>query len=156
MRNVALDATVLVSAFLTPGGVSDEFLHRGREGAFVVFLTEDILAEVVHTLAYPHIRRRYPYTDADVRIFCESLREAAPLVPISADIPAVVRDPNDDMVLATAHTAHVTYLITHDLDLLSLQSYEGITILTPEAFMAILREQEARRREGNIEAAEQP
>ena len=140
MRNAALDATVLVSAFLTPGGVSDELLRHGREGAFVVFLSEDILAEVVHTLAYPRIRRRYPYTDEDVRVFCEGLREAAALVPTSSDIPAVVRDPNDDMVLATARAADATYLITRDLDLLTLQTYEGIAILTPEAFMAILRE----------------
>jgi predicted nucleic acid-binding protein len=44
------------------------------------------------------------------------------------------------MVLATASAAHAAYLITRDLDLLSLQTYEGITIVTPEAFMAILRE----------------
>ena len=41
---------------------------------------------------------------------------------------------------ATARAADATYLITRDLDLLTLQTYEGITILTPEAFMAILRE----------------
>ena len=140
MPNAAFDATVLVSAFLTPGGVSDELLRHARAGAFVVFLSEAILAEVVHTLAYPRIRRRYPYTDEDVRVFCDSLRDAASLVLAPADIPAIVRDPNDDMVLATAHAAQATYLITRDLDLLSLQTYEGITILTPEAFMAILRE----------------
>ena len=140
MPSAALDATVLVSAFLTPGGVSDELLRQAREGAFVVFVSEDILAEVVHTLGYPRIRKRYPYTDEDVRVFCAGLREAASVVPIPAGIPTVVRDPNDDMVLATARAAAATYLITRDLDLLSLQSYEGITILTPEAFMAILRE----------------
>ena len=140
MPSAALDATVLVSAFLTPGGVSDELLRQAREGAFVVVLSEDILAEVVHTLGYPRIRRRYSYTDEDVRVFCAGLREAASLVPIPAKIPAVVRDPNDDTVLATAHAADATYLITRDLDLVSLQSYEGITIITPEAFMAILRE----------------
>jgi len=140
MLSAALDATVLVSAFLTPGGVSDEILRHAREGAFVAFVSEDILAEVVHTLAYPRIRRRYPYTDEDVRVFCDGLREAASLVPTSSDIPSVVRDPNDDMVLATARAADTTYLITRDLDLLTLQTYEGITILTPEAFMAILRE----------------
>ena len=140
MPSAALDATVLVSAFLTPGGVSDELLRHAREGAFDVFISEGIFAEVVHTLAYPRIRRRYPYTDEDVRIFCEGLRAAASLVPTPADVPAVVRDPNDDMVLATARAAHVTYLITRDLDLLSLQTYEGITIITPEAFMALLRE----------------
>jgi putative PIN family toxin of toxin-antitoxin system len=140
MPSAALDATVLVSAFLTPGGVSDELLRHARAGAFVVVVSEDILAEVVHTLAYPRIRRRYPYTDEDVRVFCEGLRDAASLVPPPADIPAVVRDPNDDMVLATAQAAHAPYLITRDLDLLSLQTYEGITILTPEAFMTLLRE----------------
>ena len=94
----------------------------------------------MHTLAYPRIRRRYPYTDENVDVFCDGLREAASLVPPPSDIPAVVRDPNDDMVLATARAADATYLITRDLDLLSLQSYEGITIITPEAFMAVLRE----------------
>jgi len=140
MLSAALDATVLVSAFLTPGGVSDEILRHAREGAFVVVVSEDIVAEVVHTLAYPRIRRRYPYTDEDVHGFCDGLRAAASLVPPPSDIPAVVRDPNDDMVLATARAADVAYLITRDLDLLTLQSYEGITIVTPEAFMALLRE----------------
>jgi predicted nucleic acid-binding protein len=44
------------------------------------------------------------------------------------------------MVLATTCVAHAAYLITRDLDLLSFQPYEGITIITPEAFMALLWE----------------
>lgn len=144
MPNAVLDATVLVSAFLKRGGVSDEILRHAREGAFVVFLSEDILTEVAHTLSYPRIRRRYPYTDADILEFCENLREAASLVTNLPDTTAVVRDPNDDIVIATACAAHAAYLITRDLDLLTLQTYEDITIITPEAFMAILRERETR------------
>jgi len=89
MLNAALDATVLVSAFLTRGGVSDELLRHARAGAFIVFLSEDILAEVVHTLAYPRIRRRYPYIDEDVRVFCDGLREAASLVSTPSDLPSL-------------------------------------------------------------------
>jgi len=33
----------------------------------------------------------------------------------------------------------VQYLVTRDKDLLVLQQYEGITIITPEAFLALLR-----------------
>ena len=55
-------------------------------------------------------------------------------------LTGIVRDPNDDMILATARAADAAYLISRDLDLLSLQSYEGITIITREAFMALLRE----------------
>ena len=133
-----IDSTVLVSAFLTEGGVSAELLRYAREGVFLVFLSDDILTETEHTLAYPRIRERYIYTDDDVADFLNRLRIAANLVD---EIPhlTVVRDPNDDMVIATAVRAQTAYIVTRDKDLLSLQQYEGITILTPEAFMALVR-----------------
>ena len=59
------------------------------------------------------------------------------------DLPqaaVVIRDPNYDMVVATAYRAKAAYIVTRDKDLLSLQRYEDITIITPEAFMALLRE----------------
>jgi predicted nucleic acid-binding protein len=52
----------------------------------------------------------------------------------------VIRDPNDDMVIATALKANAASIVTRDDDLLSLQRYEDIAIFTPEAFMAMLRE----------------
>ena len=133
-----IDSTVLVSAFLTEGGVSAELLRYAREGVFLVFLSDDILTETEHTLAYPRIRERYIYTDDDVADFLNRLQIAANLVD---EIPhlTVVRDPNDDMVIATAVRAQTAYIVTRDKDLLSLQQYEGITILTPEAFMALVR-----------------
>jgi putative PIN family toxin of toxin-antitoxin system len=134
-----IDSTVLVSSFLTEGGVSAELLRYAREGVFLVFLSEDILTETEHTLAYPRIRERYDYTDDDVADFLNRLRVAVTLVD---ELPhlAVVRDPNDDMVIATAVHAQAAYIVTRDNDLLSLRQYEDITIISPEAFMAILRE----------------
>jgi hypothetical protein len=52
----------------------------------------------------------------------------------------VVRDPNDDMILAAAIVAKAKYLVTRNNDLLSLGKHKRITILTPEAFLAVLRE----------------
>ena len=68
-----IDSTVLVSAFLTEGGVSAELLRYAREGVFLVFLSADILTETQHTLAYPRIRERYPYTDEEQNL--QSLRQ---------------------------------------------------------------------------------
>src|SRR5919202_833716 len=115
-----IDSTVLVSAFLTEGGVSAELLRFAREGVFLVFLSEDILTETEHTLSYERIRERYNYTDTDVADFLNRLRLAANLVD---DLPhlTVVRDPNDDMVIATAQRAQANYIVTRDNDLLSLQ-----------------------------------
>lgn len=139
--NAVIDATVLVSAFLTSGGVSATLLRHARAGVFVVSLSEEVLTETVHTLAYPRIRTRYEYTDEDVADFFDRLRVAARLV---TDVPAltgIVRDPNDDIVIATAVHAQATHIVTRDDDLLALQQYQSITITTPEAFMALLRAQ---------------
>jgi putative PIN family toxin of toxin-antitoxin system len=135
-----IDSTVLVSAFLTKGGVSAELLRYAREGVFVVFLSEEILIETEHTLSYPRIRARYTYTDEDVIDFVDRLRLAAEIVTDLPELTGIVRDPNDDMVIATARRAQAAYIVTRDKDLLSLEMYEDITILTPEAFIAILRE----------------
>ena len=42
--------------------------------------------------------------------------------------------------------AIVAYIVTRDKDLLSLQHYEDITMITPEAFIGIVREQEASKK----------
>jgi putative PIN family toxin of toxin-antitoxin system len=135
-----IDSTVLVSAFLTEGGVSAELLRYAREGVFLVSLSEDILTETEHTLAYPRIRERYDYTEADVADFLNRLRVAATLVTELPQVTVVARDPNDDMVIATAIRAQAAYVVTRDNDLLSLQQHEDITIISPEAFIAIMRE----------------
>jgi putative PIN family toxin of toxin-antitoxin system len=146
---------VLVSAFLRKEGVSAMLLRHAAGGALALSLSQAIVTETATVLLErEHIRRRYPYSDEDVAVFCQTLQGSFPVLTELPLRSGIVRDPNDDMVLATASAARATYLITRDLDLLSLQTYEGITILTPEAFMAILREQEARRRKGNAETGE--
>ena len=139
MLTAVIDSTVLVSAFLTEGGVSAALLRFAREGVFLVFLCEDILTETEHTLAYSRIRERYDYAEADVTDFLNRLRIATNLVDALPHV-TVVRDPNDDMVVATAVQAQAAYIVSRDNDLLSLQQYEDITIIAPEAFIAIVRE----------------
>jgi uncharacterized protein len=135
-----IDSTVLVSAFLTKGGVSAELLRYARERVFVVFFSEEILTETEHTLSYSRIRSHYTYTDEDVTDFLDRLRLAAQIISDLPELTGIVRDPNDDMVIATAERAQAAYIVTRDKDLLSLEMYEDITILTPEAFIAIVRE----------------
>jgi predicted nucleic acid-binding protein len=72
--------------------------------------------------------------------FIEGLRDFAHLVTDLPQVTVVIRDPNDDMVIATAQRAQAAYIVTRDKDLLSLQHYEGIIMITPEAFIAIVRE----------------
>lgn len=61
---------------------------------------------------------------------------------INTDLPkihGVVRDPNDDVVVACAVKAMADYLVTRDKDLLSLTKYKDITMVGPEDFLELIR-----------------
>jgi len=139
MHRIVLDSTVLVSAFLTANGAADVVIQRARDGSVLVYASDAILDETQKVLAYPRLVQQYRYTPQDVQAFCDRVRAAVILVSPLPPFPTICRDPDDDMVLACVRAAAVQYLVTRDKDLLVLQQYEGITIITPEAFLALLR-----------------
>jgi uncharacterized protein len=141
MPKAVLDTTVLVSAFLNPnpGGVSFEVLRFAKDGTYALWVSDDILDEVAQTLiTHERIRRRYSYPDAAIVEFC---KEVSRLATVVGDLPAIeiVRDPNDDMILACAIAAGADYLVTRDKDLLALGTHEAVRVIKPEAFLQVLR-----------------
>lgn len=139
MLRAVLDSTVLVSAFLTPGGAADTVLQGGIDGRFLCCLAAEILEETTRRLLSPRLQHRYAYTAADVDAFAILLQASFLLVADLPPLTGIVRDPNDDMILACAVAASASHVVTRDRDLLALGTYEGITIVTPERFLALLR-----------------
>ena len=144
MRKAVLDTTVLVSGFLkqVEGGVAHQLLLFARQGAFEQYISDYILEELAEVLLRPgRTRQRYQYPDSAVVEFCQGLTRFATLV---TDVPEVriVRDPSDDLILGCAIGAGAEYLVTRDKDLLSLEEYQRIKIVTPEAFLRMLRDEE--------------
>jgi putative PIN family toxin of toxin-antitoxin system len=144
MANAVFDANLLVSAFLSrenPGGVSNELLRFARQGAIQLHLSPEIIAEALATLiASERLQARYGYTPAMAIEFCDSLRTAITIVINPPPTPgAVPRDPDDDKIVACAVAAGVEYLVSRDHDLLAIGSYAGVTIISPEDFINIVR-----------------
>ena len=142
MHKAVLDTTVLVSAFLkpVPEGPAFRLLGFAGDGAFELYVSDDILAETSDVLLNrKHLRRRYQYPDSAVDQFCKGLADLA--VAVVSDPPPVqvVRDPNDNMIVSCALVANANYIVTRDKDLLSLSEHEGISMITPEAFLEVLR-----------------
>jgi putative PIN family toxin of toxin-antitoxin system len=137
--SAVLDATILVSAFLTPHGVAAQLLSAARQGHFTLILSEEILAETQEVLVQrERIRKRYSYTDEQPMRFCYALRTAVPLVRPAPNVRGVCRDPNDDHVIACAIAAQARYLVTRDPDLLDLQSYQHVQMVSPVTFTHFL------------------
>ena len=136
---LVLDANVVVSGVAgsrhpnsTPGAI----YRAWRNGAFDLVLSEHIVEEVGRALADRSFRQRLsPQQISGARIV---LRRRSIIVPITVEVHGVATHPEDDLVLATAVSARVDYLVTGDIQLQKLKTYEGVTILSPRAFLDVL------------------
>jgi len=143
MRRAVFDTTILISAFLRRGGLSDELLELAGEGRFALVLSPEIILETWRKLlSSERIRARYAYSDERAHRYCRGLLRIADVIRNPPPIAGVVRDPGDDMVLACAVAGHADLIVSRDKDLLSLGRFSGIAIITPEAFREQLRETE--------------
>lgn len=139
MLKVVFDSTVIVGAVLTPSGLAGELIKRARAGEFLLTLSQEIIDEARATLrTHKKMREKYRYSDEEVAYFFSSLQR---LVSIVSELPTVqvVRDPNDDFIIATTVKAAADYLVAWDNDLLTLGSYANTQIITPKAFLQVLQ-----------------
>ena len=144
---VVLDSVVLVSAFLTKG-LTWELVSLCREKANL-YTAEEILQEVRRVLlGKDYIRRRYKYSNEEVEIFLGRLRESSDIVSSLPEVRVVKRDPKDDMIIACAVAVQADYIVSRDLDLLDLKTYQGIQIVPPEDFIHHLRDEPQGARQG--------
>ena len=84
-------------------------------------------------------RRRYNYSDENVAAYCHDLALLAVVLSDVPEVRVVIRDPNDDMIIACALAAGADYVVTRDKDMLSLGRHGDISMISPEAFLKLLR-----------------
>jgi hypothetical protein len=90
-------------------------------------------------LSKSKLRRFAQYADTDVREYFRWLLGQAEMVTNVPDIRVVAADPKDDPIIATAVAAEADYLVTVDhAHLLPIGEYEGIKIISPQAFLKML------------------
>ncbi len=66
--------------------------------------------------------------------FLESLIRESDLIEITESVQACL-DPEDDRVLELAVNGNATYIVTGDADLLLLNPFRGVEIITPAEFL---------------------
>ena len=131
-----LDTNVLVAALVARGVCADLLEHCVRN--HLIISSSELLNEVRDVL-----RRKFHQRDADVRATVRLFAEAFTLVTLATlDSPAC-RDPDDDVVLATAVAGECVAIVSGDQDLTVLDPFRSIRILTPSAFWKWESEQDA-------------
>ncbi|HET8630101.1 MAG TPA: putative toxin-antitoxin system toxin component, PIN family [Thermomicrobiales bacterium] len=136
MRAV-VDTNVLVSALIRREGAVGPVLAYLKEGAFTLLYTDQLLAELISVLARPRIRDKYLAGRADVGAILLTIAREGESVVTSRTI-TVCRDARDNWLLEAAVAGRADAVVTGDRDLLVLHPFEGIPIITPTSFLALL------------------
>ncbi len=99
---------------------------------------ENLLAELTTVLNRPRVTKYGSRAAFDALM--DSLRRKTTLFPLSAsdlaDIHPSCRDAKDNHILALASVAKAAVIVTSDQDLLILNPWNGIPILSPSEFLA--------------------
>ena len=124
---IVLDTNVLIAAFIAHGSCSELLEHCAVR--HVIVLSQAILNELQDVLV-----RKFDFTHTEARLAGRLLKSRGQLVKPSPLPEPVCRDPDDDMILATAITGGCLAIITGDKDLTDLTEYKGVRILMPSEF----------------------
>ncbi|MDO4683470.1 MAG: putative toxin-antitoxin system toxin component, PIN family [Lautropia sp.] len=127
-----IDTNLWISRLLLPKSVSaqavDKAIRWGRP-----LMSEETLAELARVLARPKFDRYVSREDRQQ--FLRKLGGVVTLVPIVQRVQ-VCRDPKDDKFLDLALAGQARYLLTGDHDLLVLNPFHSIRIITPADWLA--------------------
>ena len=130
------DTNVLVSALLfdhsTPAQAFFAALHTGE-----IIMSADVIAELNDVLGREKFNRYV--TEEERERFLRSLLGETELIEIEQKIQAC-RDPKDDKFLDLAVNGGADCIVSGDEDLLVLDPFRGIPILTPDKFLDTLSE----------------
>ncbi|MEA2039399.1 MAG: putative toxin-antitoxin system toxin component, PIN family [Thermodesulfobacteriota bacterium] len=126
-----LDTGVLVSAVLLPRSVP----RQAVDSAFshgIVLASADTIGELDEVLRRPKFDRYL--LEEERLLFLAAFSRDVEVVDVIERI-SECRDPKDDRFLELAVDGHATCIVSGDRDLLVLNPFRGIVILTPQKFI---------------------
>jgi uncharacterized protein len=126
ISRVVLDSNVIISGILF-GGPPARLIEHIVNGTIHCFTSLPILDEVREVLQRP----KFDLSSEQAFRIVEELYHSCTLVKPSRRIRVISADPDDDMILECASEADADLIISGDLHLLDLGSWEHIQILSP-------------------------
>ena len=125
---VVPDTNLLISAEISAQGASGQLLDRVID-IHDVILSKPILDELTEVLS-----SKFGYDNLRIsRVISHILAGAEIVEPATFD-RQICRDADDDAILGTAVAGDADCIVTGDSDLLILERFEGVDILSPSEF----------------------
>jgi putative PIN family toxin of toxin-antitoxin system len=130
-ERIVVDTNALISRLLLPTSVPGQAVRKAVDGG-ILLVSEATMNELADVLARQKFDRHISLGDRQQ--FLRLLGRLAELVPIVYPVQAC-RDPNDNKFLEVALNGKAELILTGDADLLALQPWQGVAILSPANYL---------------------
>lgn len=141
MLKATYDTNTLVSGTTISQGPISDIINAWINDDVEMITSEPLIDELSRTLQKPYFTSRL--SEEQTQSFINIVRERATVVPITTPLPTVSKDPDDNMVLATAESGNASYIVTGDHQLQAVKQYKRIKIVSPRTFSEIIQEEQA-------------
>ena len=133
MTRFVFDTNVMISALLFNDSVPGRaFIRASHQGTILV--SGALVEELSRVLSRERVDLYV--TREERNEFLESLLRESHLIAVTEALQ-VCRDPKDDQVLELAVNGNATCIVTGDSDLLVLNPFRGIEIVSPAEFLKL-------------------
>lgn len=125
---IVIDTNFLVSAFIR-NGVCRRLLEHFVQSNYRIVISGFILNELRRTLT-----SKFGYDYEEFERAAQMLMPEAEIVEPATFDTQICRDPDDDAILGTAIAGNADCIVTGDNDLLVLERFQGVDIISPAEF----------------------
>jgi putative PIN family toxin of toxin-antitoxin system len=127
---IVADTNIFISSFFF-GGNPRKIMERVISGDDRLFICKEILHETASVMA----RSKFNVSNEYITRFIRSIEDVAHHITITGTVQQICRDSKDDKILECALLANSDCIITGDNDLLILEEFRGIKILTANKYV---------------------
>jgi putative PIN family toxin of toxin-antitoxin system len=129
MTRIVADTNIVVSGLLWRGNPR-RVLDAARDGIVELFTSPVLLDELSDVLSRKRFAGRLELAGVTVRELIVGYSTLATVIEAKSIEPVILRDPDDDAIIACALSAEAEFIVSGDDDLLDLEEHLGIRILT--------------------------
>ncbi len=134
MYRVVVDTSVVVSAAIRAGKPYEFLLKAVLSGKCALITSDEIINEIREVLCRPKFR----LDKNEVNDVVSTLESLSDIIETKSKF-SVVRDPDDDMFINAAYNGGADYIVSGDRDLLCLEEFKGIQMVTVDEMLRILQ-----------------
>jgi uncharacterized protein len=134
---IVIDTNTAISGLLWPGPPR-RLIELTRTPAHVLCTSRVLLAELAEVIARPKFAQRLRAAGISASFLVQDFARLAEIVEPATLSEPVSRDPDDDVVLATALAAKADLIVSGDRDLLDLGSVWEIRIVKTSDALLVL------------------